>query len=152
MAAQKRIRKELKEALEHAKELKGFSAGPVDEKDMFHWTATIPGPAESPYEGGLFVLDIHFPIDYPFKPPKITFKTKVYHPNINSSGSICLDILGQSQWTPALTLFKVLLSLSSLLTDPNPNDPLDSTIAHMYKQDREKFNKTVKEWVQKYAS
>ncbi len=86
------------------------------------------GPEGSPYQGGLFFLDIKFSLDYPFTPPKCTFKTKVYHPNINSSGGICLDIL-KNQWSPALTITKVLLSISSLLSDPNPDDPLVGEIA-----------------------
>ena len=61
--------------------------------DAYHWKATIAGPAETPYEKGTFVIDIKFPQDYPFKPPKMSFITKIYHPNINSGGSICLDIL-----------------------------------------------------------
>ncbi|XP_069628545.1 ubiquitin-conjugating enzyme E2 D2 isoform X3 [Haliaeetus albicilla] len=84
------------------------SAGPVGD-DMFHWQATIMGPNDSPYQGGVFFLTIHFPTDYPFKPPKVAFTTRIYHPNINSNGSICLDIL-RSQWSPALTISKVLLS------------------------------------------
>uniref|UniRef100_A0A4W6BZH3 E2 ubiquitin-conjugating enzyme n=1 Tax=Lates calcarifer TaxID=8187 RepID=A0A4W6BZH3_LATCA len=80
------------------------SAGPVGE-DMFHWQATIMGPPDSPYQGGVFFLTIHFPTDYPFKPPKVAFTTRIYHPNINSNGSICLDIL-RSQWSPALTISK----------------------------------------------
>uniref|UniRef100_A0A8C7KEH2 E2 ubiquitin-conjugating enzyme n=1 Tax=Oncorhynchus kisutch TaxID=8019 RepID=A0A8C7KEH2_ONCKI len=80
------------------------SAGPVGE-DLFHWQATIMGPTDSPYQGGVFFLTIHFPTDYPFKPPKVAFTTKIYHPNINSNGSICLDIL-RSQWSPALTVSK----------------------------------------------
>lgn len=64
------------------------------------------GPPESPYQGGVFFLTIHFPTDYPFKPPKVAFTTRIYHPNINSNGSICLDIL-RSQWSPALTISKV---------------------------------------------
>lgn len=81
------------------------------------------GPPDSPYSGGVFFLLIHFPTDYPFKPPKVNFTTKIYHPNINSNGSICLDIL-RDQWSPALTISKVLLSICSMLTDPNPGLPL----------------------------
>uniref|UniRef100_A0A8D1I0H9 Ubiquitin conjugating enzyme E2 D4 n=2 Tax=Sus scrofa TaxID=9823 RepID=A0A8D1I0H9_PIG len=113
------------------------SAGPVGD-DLFHWQATIMGPNDSPYQGGVFFLTIHFPTDYPFKPPKVAFTTKIYHPNINSNGSICLDIL-RSQWSPALTVSKVLLSICSLLCDPNPDDPLVPEIAHTYKADREKY-------------
>ena len=68
------------------------------------------GPEESPYTGGVFFLDIHFPADYPFKPPKVSFTTRIYHCNINSNGGICLDIL-KDQWSPALTISKVLLSV-----------------------------------------
>ncbi|RVW37204.1 Ubiquitin-conjugating enzyme E2-17 kDa [Vitis vinifera] len=117
--------------------------GPVAE-DMFHWQATIMGPPDSPYAGGVFLVTIHFPPDYPFKPPKVAFRTKVFHPNINSNGSICLDIL-KEQWSPALTISKVLLSICSLLTDPNPDDPLVPEIAHMYKTDRSKYETTAKE-------
>uniref|UniRef100_A0A251SWN6 Putative ubiquitin-conjugating enzyme/RWD-like protein n=1 Tax=Helianthus annuus TaxID=4232 RepID=A0A251SWN6_HELAN len=123
--------------------------GPVAE-DMFHWQATIMGPPDSPYSGGVFLVTIHFPPDYPFKPPKVAFRTKVFHPNINSNGSICLDIL-KEQWSPALTISKVLLSICSLLTDPNPDDPLVPEIAHMYKVDRSKYETTARSWTQKYA-
>jgi len=125
------------------------SAGPVGD-DLFHWQATIMGPPDSPYQGGVFFLTIHFPTDYPFKPPKVAFTTRIYHPNINSNGSICLDIL-RSQWSPALTISKVLLSICSLLCDPNPDDPLVPEIARIYKTDREKYNELAKEWTRKYA-
>lgn len=125
------------------------SAGPVGD-DLFHWQATIMGPPDSPYQGGVFFLNIHFPTDYPFKPPKVSFITRIYHPNINSNGSICLDIL-RSQWSPALTISKVLLSICSLLTDPNPDDPLVPEIARVYKTDREKYTKLAREWTGKYA-
>ena len=81
------------------------SAAPENE-DIFHWTATIIGPTGSVYEGGIFNLSIEFPPNYPFKPPKIRFITRIYHPNINMSGGICLDIL-KDQWSPALTISKV---------------------------------------------
>ena len=126
------------------------SAGPLDDKDQFHWQATIMGPDDSPYAGGVFFLNIHFPTDYPFKPPKVTFTTRIYHCNINSNGSICLDIL-KDQWSPALTISKVLLSISSMMTDANPDDPLVPEIAHLYKTNREKHDTHAREWTKKYA-
>eukprot|EP00928_Gymnodinium_smaydae_P057134 TRINITY_DN4040_c0_g1_i1.p1 TRINITY_DN4040_c0_g1~~TRINITY_DN4040_c0_g1_i1.p1 ORF type:complete len:148 (-),score=29.67 TRINITY_DN4040_c0_g1_i1:135-578(-) len=125
------------------------SAGPVGD-DLFQWTATIMGPPDSPYQGGVFFLNINFPSDYPFKPPKVGFSTKIYHCNVNANGAICLDIL-KDQWSPALTISKVLLSISSLLTDANPNDPLVPEIAQLYLKDRAKHDQTAREWVQKYA-
>ncbi|CAH8529772.1 unnamed protein product [Schistosoma turkestanicum] len=124
------------------------SAGPS--QDLFNWQGTILGPVDSPYEGGVFFLKISFPSDYPFKPPKVNFTTKIYHPNINTNGSICLDIL-RSQWSPALTISKVLLSICSLLTDPNPDDPLCPDVARQYKSDRKKYDDLAREWTQKYA-
>ncbi|KAJ4845540.1 hypothetical protein Tsubulata_036636 [Turnera subulata] len=144
----KRILKELKDLQKDPPS--SCSAGPVGE-DMFRWQATIMGPADSPYAGGVFILDIGFPPDYPFKPPKVAFKTKVYHPNVNSDGGICLDIL-KDQWSPALTVSKVLLSICSLLTDPNPDDPLVTEIADIYKTDRAKYENTARSWTLKYAS
>jgi ubiquitin-conjugating enzyme E2 D/E len=127
------------------------SAGPVNESDLFTWTATILGPEASPYEGGVFTLAIQFPTDYPFKPPRIVFTTKVFHPNINAQGGICLDIL-KDQWSPALSISKVLLSISSLLTDPNPKDPLVPDVARLYETDRVEFNRIAREWTIQYAS
>ena len=123
--------------------------GPVGD-DLFHWQATIMGPEESPYNGGVFFLDIHFPADYPFKPPKVSFTTRIYHCNINSNGGICLDIL-KDQWSPALTISKVLLSVCSLLTDPNPDDPLVPEIAQLLKNNVTQHNATAREWTSKYA-
>ena len=125
------------------------SAGPVGD-DKFQWNASIMGPEGSPYHGGVFFLSIHFPSDYPFKPPKFAFTTRIFHPNINANGSICLDILKET-WSPALTVSKVLLSISSLLTDPNPDDPLVPDVARLFKTDRPKYDKLAKEWTSKYA-
>ena len=125
------------------------SAGPSAD-DKFSWNASIMGPEDSPYHGGVFFLSVNFPSDYPFKPPKFQFTTRIFHPNINANGSICLDILKET-WSPALTVSKVLLSISSLLTDPNPDDPLVPDIARLYKTDRAKFNEQAKGWTTKYA-
>ena len=108
------------------------------------------GPEESPFAGGLFFLDIRFPVDYPFKPPKIYFITKIYHPNINQNGSICVDFL-KDNWSPALTIPKILLSLSSLLFDADPDDSLMPEISNQYKNNRQLYNVTAQEWTKKYA-
>ena len=118
---------------------------------MFVWHFTVRGAMGTPYQGGLYHGVIELPADYPFKPPKVVFKTKIYHPNINTQGAICLDIL-KDQWSPALTISKVLLSISSLLTDANPDDPLVPEIAQLYKSNRAKFEATAKEWTKKYAT
>lgn len=126
------------------------SAGPVND-DMFTWEGFIFGPDDSPYTGGVFNLVIQFPKDYPFRPPVVTFQTRIYHPNINSSGGICLDIL-KNQWSPALTVSKVLLSITSLLTDANPNDPLVPEIAHVYRTNRAEFDEKARAYTLKYAT
>jgi len=145
--ALKRINKELQDLGRDPPS--SCSAGPVGD-DLYHWSATIMGPSDSPFQGGVFFLNIHFPTDYPFKPPKVNFTTRIYHPNINANGSICLDIL-KEQWSPALTISKVLLSICSLLCDPNPDDPLVPEIAHIYKTDRSRYEQTAREWTRKYA-
>jgi ubiquitin-conjugating enzyme E2 D/E len=140
------------------KELADFNKNPptncsagIIEDDIYNWQATIMGPEGSPYHNGVFYLRIEFPADYPFKPPKITFITKIYHCNINSAGSICLDIL-KEQWSPALTISKVLLSICSLMDDQNPNDPLMVDIANLYMSDKSKFIETAKMHTLRYAT
>lgn len=145
--AQRRINKDLSDVISDPPA--NCSAGPVND-DLMHWNAQIFGPADSPFEGGLFHLDIVFPPKYPFAPPKIKFITKIYHPNIAPNGSICLDIL-KDQWTPALTISRVLLSICSLLCDPNPDDPLVADIAFQYKTNREAYIATAKAWTQRHA-
>lgn len=144
----KRIVKELKELEQDPPA--GCSAGPQNDQDIYKWTATLLGPDDTPYAGGVFNLFIQFPTDYPFKPPKVAFTTKIYHPNINAQGGICLDIL-KDQWSPALGIAKVLLSISSLLADANPKDPLVPEIARIYETNREEFNRTAREWTLQFA-
>ena len=99
----KRIQKELGEITLDTPP--NCSAGPKGD-NLYEWVSTILGPPGSAYEGGVFFLDIHFSPEYPFKPPKVAFRTRIYHCNINSQGVICLDIL-KDNWSPALTISKV---------------------------------------------
>jgi len=143
----KRIQKELAEiSLDPPT---SCSADPKGD-NLYEWVSTIMGPAGSPYAGGVFFLDIQFPTDYPFKPPVIRFRTRIYHCNINNQGHICLDIL-RDNWSPALTISKVLLSICSLLTDPNPADPLVSSIAQEYVNNIEQHDRMAREWTKRYA-
>jgi ubiquitin-conjugating enzyme E2 D/E len=144
----KRLTKELNDM--NKNDIPNLSAGPVND-NLFEWEAVILGPVGTPYEGGVFNLNISIPSNYPFKPPIVIFKTKIYHPNINNAGNICLDIL-KTQWSPALTISKILLSICSLLSDPNPNDPLVPDIANLLKNEPEMYFKTAKEWTNIYAS
>ena len=143
-----RINKELKIIQDESNE--NVSAGPCGD-NIFEWDAMIIGPTKTPYEGGIFKLKIYFPSDYPYKAPKVVFTTKIYHPNINTAGIICLDIL-KNQWSPALTISKVLLSICSLLNDPNPNDPLMPEIAKEYVDNKGNYEKTARDWTIRYAS
>jgi ubiquitin-conjugating enzyme (huntingtin interacting protein 2) len=122
----------------------------IDESP-FHLKGSFPGPAETPYEGGRFEVDIVIPDSYPFQPVKMKFLTKVYHPNVSSaSGAICLDIL-KDAWSPVLTLKSTLISLQSLLCSPEPNDPQDAEVAKHYTTSKGSFDETARYWTQTYA-
>ena len=145
--AARRINKELEDINRNPPE--NCSAEPVD-NDIFHYQATIMGPTDTPYAGGVFFLDVIYPIDYPFRSPNIKFTTRIYHCNISLSGEISLDIL-KNYWSPALSISTLLVSITSLLSDPNPDDPLVPEIAELLKNDKIKHDKNAKEWTQKYA-
>ncbi|KAI8611688.1 ubiquitin-conjugating enzyme/RWD-like protein [Chytriomyces sp. MP71] len=123
----------------------------VDDK-ITHLKGSFKGPEGTPYEGGVFEVDIEITTDYPFKPPKMKFITKVYHPNVSSQtgGAICLDIL-KDQWSPVLTLKTALISLQSLMSDPAADNPQDAQVARHYITDRKGFDDTAREWTRTYA-
>ena len=120
--------------------------------DIKHWKGRIKGPIDTCYAGGIFDVDIIIPSEYPFKPPKMKFDTKIWHPNISSvTGAICLDIL-KNEWTPALTIRTALISLQALMCEPVPDDPQDAVVAKQYMSDINLFNATAKHWVEEYAN
>ena len=126
------------------------SAGMVGD-NIYEWEATIIGPSKSPYVGGVFKLSIQFPENYPFSPPKIKFTTKIYHPNIDMLGNICLDILNV-KWSPAMSISNVLLSITSLLDDPNPHDPLNKQAADIYLLNIDEYKQKARYMTLQYAS
>lgn len=165
--ALRRLNKELKDIVKDGGAPAGISLGPketsrmgvddegnpkmVTDQNMFHWDAQITGPEGTPYEGGLFRIDVKIPTDYPFNAPKVQFMTKIYHMNINSNGMICLDIL-KDKWSPALTLVKVLLSIQSLMNEPNPADPLVPEIARLYEANYLEYESNARVWTRRFAN
>jgi len=127
----------------------GCTAAPAD-TDIYAWNCMVAGPRDTPYEGGKFELTLKFPPEYPLRPPKASFKTRVYHPNVKDDGEICIDIL-KDAWSATLSVGKILLSIQLLLSDGNAASPLMPDIAEVYAKDRPAFNRTAREWSIKYA-
>ena len=131
-----------------------FTVGLIDDSNIFEWEATIPGPKNSPYEGGIFTLRIEFPKDYPNYrfPPKVNFMNKVYHPSVrNSDGKISVSILYEDYYTD-VKVIDILNAIQNLLINPPcPKNILDMEIYRQYNSDREAFNAKAREWTKKYA-
>lgn len=144
-----RILKE-SECIRKDKNFEYYKIDPIKESDCFKWKGEIYGPIGSPYEKGVFKIGITFPENYPFKPPRILFLTPIYHPNINESGDICLDTL-KDKWAATFGINTALLSVISLLTDPNPDDPLNGKVANVYKMDKKQFIKNAKKHTEEHA-
>mmetsp|Transcript_21105 Transcript_21105/g.35579 ORF Transcript_21105/g.35579 Transcript_21105/m.35579 type:complete len:151 (-) Transcript_21105:272-724(-) len=143
----RRIQKETERLLSDP--VAGVSAIPYAD-NLRHFNVAITGPDESPYAGGTFRLELFLTGEYPMGAPKVRFLTKIYHPNVDRLGRICLDIL-KDKWSPALQIRTVLLSIQALLSAPNPDDPLDNTVADMWKTDEPQALATAAEWTRQYA-
>jgi ubiquitin-conjugating enzyme E2 A len=126
----------------------GASASPVNDNNLFVWNATIFGPEATPWEGGIFCLKLSFPDDYPSKPPKVKFSTDIFHPNVYNDGSLCLDII-QDKWSPIYSVTSILISIQSLLTDPNPSSPANPIAAKLYNENKPEYIKRVKQCVER---
>lgn len=120
----------------------GISAFPNNPENLLSWTATISGPDDTPYAGLVFKLTFDFPSTYPYAPPTVLFKTPIYHPNVDFSGRICLDIL-KEKWSAVYNVSSVLLSLQSLLGEPNNASPLNGQAAELWESDKAEFQRLV---------
>ncbi|XP_011686263.1 PREDICTED: uncharacterized protein LOC105449007 [Wasmannia auropunctata] len=142
-----RLRSELKSLRIDPPE--GIEAMPLDHM-CCHWQATITGPVGSPYEGGLFYLYLQVPFSYPMCPPVVRFLTKILHPNVSRHGDVGIDSIHHN-WSLALTISKVLISVQSLLTDPYCQVCMEPELGEMYMNDREKFEEVARAWTWRYA-
>lgn len=122
----------------------------LQSNNIKYYHGWLNGPLDSAYEDGQFEFELTLNDEHPFKPPKFKFKTKIYHPNIDDDVGVCLDIL-KSQWSPALTVSKVLSSVRSLLNDPNPDDPLRPDASNLFKSNKELYLKEVAKYMWSYA-
>jgi ubiquitin-conjugating enzyme E2 D/E len=150
-SSQKRISKELAEVTTNPPA--GIKVSLVDEANVHNWNIIMDGPEGSPYAGGKFKLLLVLPTDYPFKPPKISFKTRIFHPNVtfDEHGSMCIGILKPEAWKPSSKIMSVLTATQQLLVEPVPDDAVEQDAADKYKNRREVFNKEAKEYTKKYA-
>lgn len=150
--ATQRIQREMNEVQKSDEVQKNLISIELMNGSLVDLRGRISGPPDTPYEGGVFLLDIKIPETYPFNPPKVKFITRVWHPNISSAtGAICLDIL-KDQWAAAMTIRTVLLSLQALLAAAEPDDPQDAVVAKQYKENSDLFRRTAKHWTEVYAS
>ena len=145
----RRLTKELAEF--HKNSPEWCTVGTVDD-DLMHWNAMIVGPEDTPYNGGVFNIDLQFPTEYPFKAPKIKFLTRVYHPNVKTStGEICADVINEG-WGPTLNVLYCLNAIKQILVEPNADSPLEADIAKQMHEDKASYLEMAKKWTDDYAS
>ncbi|TKA28384.1 hypothetical protein B0A50_03851 [Salinomyces thailandicus] len=151
MAGNKRIMKELGEIQSNPPD--GVSISLPSESDFNVWHATISGPSDSVYAGGNWKVEITLPKEYPFKPPQLSFKTKIYHPNVTNDerGAMCLGMLRADEWKPPNKIADVLKLVRAVMAAPQPEDAVETSIAEQFRNNRKEFDKIAKEWVNKHA-
>lgn len=153
--ANRRMKREL-EILSRGGAAPGIAAWPRDEGTRLDvLEAEIRGAEETPYAGGVFRLEVNIPAEYPLKPPRVRFLTKIYHPNIDSQGRICLDSLNmppKGAWKPSLNVATVLTSIQALMSSPNGDDGLMVDITEEFRNNTPLFRKKAVEWTKRYAS
>ena len=133
-----------------AEPVEGVNVTPYAD-NMRYFNVHISGPSDSPYQGGLFRLELFLPAEYPMGAPKVRFLSKIYHPNIDKIGRICLDTL-KTGWSPAFTIKTALLSIQVLLSVPNPDDPLDNDVAGHWKANESEAIAKARDWTRQFAN
>jgi len=151
MAAAKRINKELADLSKTKEAMPWLDSAAPKGDNLFEWEAVLKGPESTPYEGGSFKIGMTFPDDFPFKPPKVKFQTKIYHCNVSESGDVCMGLLKEG-WSAAMRVDRVLKELHELVGSPNPDDPLDATKASEFTSNRLEFDRKAAEWVKQFAT
>nr|XP_043874868.1 ubiquitin-conjugating enzyme E2 G2 [Solea senegalensis] len=139
----------------------GIVAGPANEENFFEWEALIMGPQDTCFEGGVFPAVLSFPSDYPLSPPKMRFTCDMFHPNIYPDGRVCISILhapgddpmgyesSAERWSPVQSVEKILLSVVSMLAEPNDESGANVDASKMWREDREQFYKLAQKIVRK---
>lgn len=143
------------------KPVDGFSAGLVDDDNIYKWSILIMGPQDTLYEGGFFKATLEFPQEYPLRPPKMKFISEIWHPNVDKEGNVCVSILHEpgddrwgyekpeERWLPVHTVETILLSVISVLADPNDESPANVDAAKQWREQLSAFKKKVAECVRK---
>lgn len=149
MTSTRRLGKEARELAQES-DMSWGSAEPEGD-DLYKWSACVTGPEGTPYEGGLFNLQLTFPRNYPFKPPDVKFTTQMFHPSVKKdTGEICSDII-KGDWKPTHNVKYILMLIRQLLQNPASETPLEAEIGQLYLTNKEEFNMKAKEYTQKYA-
>lgn len=151
MGSLKRISKELAELTESPPA--GITVDLVDESDLYKWKVLMEGPEDTPYQGGTFLVNLVLPNEYPFKPPTVSFATKIYHPNVSNDdkGSMCLGMLKSDEWKPSSRIAAVLQFARQLLVEPMPDDAVEGRIAEQFQSDRKRFEEVARDWTRRFA-